>query len=300
MSAIPPYTIILSRETLLNIIKYQKSLSSNEATPGSYLKAQLAAVPNLTTLTTEKFIELLLSTKKPIIFAETSVKYDYWTKRELEILGCISISTPVEIFDNGVWEISDRNFKRHSPPFPGELLFTPGPLLTSTHIHPTPDYEEITTENKIDQDKYNKLITRRLAPVLAYASEKAKNERKKALITIPGIGCGLFAGKFQGQMGEHLNQALQYLIEQKSQFFENISCVYFDPFKECKIESKLIKHIKYKVRPMMKPLLCKPEDYQESGDDFSNCKLFKIVAWDHVSYPGNDFFVLSRHTDDGV
>jgi len=28
--------------------------------------------------------------------------------------------------------------------------------------------------------------------------------------------------------------------------------------------------------------------------------LYSIVAWDHVSWPGNDFFVGSRATDDGV
>ena len=37
-----------------------------------------------------------------------------------------------------------------------------------------------------------------------------------------------------------------------------------------------------------------------TGDDFSDCVLFSIVAWDHVSWPGNDFFVGSRCTDDGV
>jgi len=28
--------------------------------------------------------------------------------------------------------------------------------------------------------------------------------------------------------------------------------------------------------------------------------LFSIIAWDHVSWPGNDFFAGSRCTDDGV
>ena len=38
----------------------------------------------------------------------------------------------------------------------------------------------------------------------------------------------------------------------------------------------------------------------EEGDDFSGCLLTSIVAWDHVSWPGNDFFGGSRCTDDGV
>jgi hypothetical protein len=28
--------------------------------------------------------------------------------------------------------------------------------------------------------------------------------------------------------------------------------------------------------------------------------LFSFVAWDHVSWPGNDFYLGSRVTDDGV
>ena len=60
------------------------------------------------------------------------------------------------------------------------------------------------------------------------------------------------------------------------------------------------------VRPLKasrnktKSQLCPPVDYEEKGDDFSGCKLYSIVAWDHVSWPGNDFFIGSRATDDGV
>ena len=59
------------------------------------------------------------------------------------------------------------------------------------------------------------------------------------------------------------------------------------------------------VRPLLagnagKSQLCPPSAYAEDGDDFSNCVLFSIVAWDHVSWPGNDFFGGSRCTDDGV
>ena len=46
--------------------------------------------------------------------------------------------------------------------------------------------------------------------------------------------------------------------------------------------------------------LCPPAAYGEAGDDFTACRLFSLVAWDHVSWPGNDFYVGSRATDDGV
>ena len=60
------------------------------------------------------------------------------------------------------------------------------------------------------------------------------------------------------------------------------------------------------VRPLLasgnsqKSQLSRPESFAEAGDDFSNCSLYSVVAWDHVSWPGNDFYIGSRMTDDGV
>lgn len=48
-----------------------------------------------------------------------------------------------------------------------------------------------------------------------------------------------------------------------------------------------------------KPQLCPPQRYAEHGDDFSHCQRFSVVAWDHVSWPGNDFYGGARATDDG-
>ena len=33
---------------------------------------------------------------------------------------------------------------------------------------------------------------------------------------------------------------------------------------------------------------------------FNDCELYSFVAWDHVSWPGNDYYRGSRMTDDGV
>ena len=41
-------------------------------------------------------------------------------------------------------------------------------------------------------------------------------------------------------------------------------------------------------------------EFNEGKEDYSNCELFSLVAWDHVSWPGNDFFIGGRMTDDGV
>jgi hypothetical protein len=81
---------------------------------------------------------------------------------------------------------------------------------------------------------------------------------------------------------------------------------YFDPYIECENFRREIHGISFMVRPLKIPgnraksQLCRPVAYAEKGDDFSDCSLYSVVAWDHVSWPGNDFFGGSRATDDGV
>ena len=38
----------------------------------------------------------------------------------------------------------------------------------------------------------------------------------------------------------------------------------------------------------------------DTGNESVDCVLFRIVAWDHVSWSGNDFYTGHRCTDDGV
>ena len=59
------------------------------------------------------------------------------------------------------------------------------------------------------------------------------------------------------------------------------------------------------MRPLLqgnveRPQLCAPTEYAEPGDDFSDSRLYSIVAWDPVSWPGNDYWGGARITDDGV
>ena len=51
------------------------------------------------------------------------------------------------------------------------------------------------------------------------------------------------------------------------------------------------------------PQLSRPfahADDDEDRDGLADCMLFSFVAWDHVSWPGNDFYGGARATDDGV
>jgi hypothetical protein len=82
---------------------------------------------DLKTLTGATFLDALINTKVPQIFAESAVAGDGtdWNLIELGILGDISIAVPVTVFDNG----NHSAPVPHALPFPGTLVFTPGALL---------------------------------------------------------------------------------------------------------------------------------------------------------------------------
>ena len=267
---------------------------------------------DLPSLTVEMLLEQLVRTKRPQIFAESAVAGDGtdWNLTELGLLGDIAIAAPVTFFDNG----RHQNPQVHNPPFAGMLLFVPGALLRNGHFdklnasrsHTPADWEEVVTaDGQIDEEAYYRLYERRLLPSFLYVNEQMRQQGKQAFITVPGLGCGQFAGPFQGQLGERLKQTLQAFLFKYAVSFTHIRAVYYDPYRECQNERINLNGLSFLVRPLThgneaKPQLCHPTAYQEPGDDFSNCELVSVVAWDHVSWPGNDFYVGSRTTDDGV
>lgn len=310
---IPEYNLIISEESLNKIQDYKKDIISTTKRPGEYLNQQIkqSLVP-LEQLSNIQFIELIMATKKPSIFAESAIMGGGrdWNNTELEILGDINMAFPVTIYDNGVWPQGGSypdHFQQHQDPFQGELLFTPGALLKTGEdfAGESPDLTEITNQGRIDQQAYNKLVQRRLLPILIYINYKSDQEGKQAVITMPGIGAGVFAGKYQGTIGNHLNIAMQELLSTYWKHLQNIRLIHYDPFTEGDNEQLEFGNLKYRVRPASKgnkskSQLSNPVDLEEETGELHNTKLYKIVAWDHVSWPGNDFIAGSKWTDDGI
>lgn len=310
MSVLRPYNIIISEETFKRIKEYQDAIAIGQEIAGQRLQKILNNTFGRE-LSSAEFIECLLSTKQPRIFAESEIVCDGsdWTHKELSLLGDINVSMEAQIYDNGVWNPRDPSFIEYGmdSPLEGNLLFTPGALLgTGPNFNGiSPDLEEIIDEQgAIDQDKYNSLVERRMLPLFADVNCKAEAEDVPALVVLPGIGCGAFAGQYRGQMGSFLQKALENILQNHGQNFDYIDCVYYDPFGECANDTKDIHGISFRTRPAIhnpgKPQLSEPQVFAEPGEDFSYMRLYKIVAWDHVSLPGNDFFGNSRFTDDGV
>lgn len=297
------YSILIPEETLARAADYLGALQEKGTQLGVRLRHSLSS-SDLNLMTPLDLLGALLDTKQPQIFAEMTVVGDGsdWNLTELGLLGDVSIAVPVSIFDNGHHTAPIA----HTPAFSGTLVFTPGALLRNGQGQPPADWAEVTQPNgQISREGYYSLYRRRLLPVLRYINEQAAQPRS-ALLTIPGLGCGQFAGPFRGQLGLELQAVLERLLTEYAAALPNLRAVYFDPYSECHPTESDIHGIAYRVRPFKqlgaqgKPQLCQPVDYEEPDDDFSGCTLYSIVAWDHVSWPGNDFFIGARATDDGV
>ncbi len=297
------YKLLIPEETTQKLESYQEALQSTETTCGHHLQ-QFLNERALSRLDAETLLDLLVNTKKPQIFAEMEVCGDGsdWNHAELSILGDISIAVPVKVYDDGRHVLP----KIHPQPFSATLVYVPGALLRNASGGLPADFREVTDERKkLDFEAYYGLYQRRLLPVFRHIDAQAESDGKKALITLPGLGCGQFAGPFKGQLGERLNQVLQKFLQQHADELPHIKAVYYDPYQECNNKRAEVGSISLLVRPLTKgnkdrPQLCPPSNYAEADDDFADCELFSLVAWDHVSWPGNDFYIGNRTTDDGV
>lgn len=295
---------ILPSETRQRLAAYAAELRAGLAAPGGFLADTLNPA-TLSALSPEALLGALFATKIPCIFAEREVHGDGsdWTQRELGILGDCSVLTEVTVYDDG----RHREPSVHATPFGATLIFTPGALLRSDTDGIPADWDEVVTaDGKLDTAAYEGLYERRLAPVFAHIQRRAAQAGRRAVVTLPGLGCGQFAGPFSGQLGEILQTALMKILRRHAKAWPDIALVYYDPYNESSPAAERFHGVEFRVRPLLRPpgggrpQLCSPVAYAEDGDDFGSCDLYSLVAWDHVSWPGNDFYAGSRSTDDGV
>ena len=288
------YQILIPDNTRLRLADYEAAVRSGARRPGDKLAACLEIEDDFTTA--------LQHTKLPQIFAESAVAGDGsdWNLTELGLLGDISVGMEVTVFDDG--RHSDPEI--HVAPFEGGLVFVPGALLRSSGSARPADWDEVVDDRRrIIPDAYDALYTRRLLPGFRWVEKQARAHGQSALVTLPGLGCGQFAGPFRGQLGAELERALRRFLDLHGEEFPSIQTVIYDPYSACRPDRVTHGGVDFRVRPLTmggKPQLSQPQVHAEEGDDLSGCRLFSFVAWDHVSWPGNDFYGGARSTDDGV
>ena len=62
-----------------------------------------------------------------------------------------------------------------------------------------------------------------------HVDANAATRNTSALLTIPGLGCGQFAGPFRGHLGAALQTVLERLLTTHGASLPNIRAVYYDP-----------------------------------------------------------------------
>lgn len=296
------YQIIASEHTIENFQGYWTKAQSSLTYCGARFCAEIVQ-QKASAKDWKAGLECLLNTKDPQFFAESALYGDGrdWNQTELSILGDISIGVPVTVFDDARHYDPDV----HTIPFTAELVYTPGALLRNDRGVTPADWEDVTTNDQLDSAKFTQLYKRRLIPVFKYIQQRAFQLDKKAIVTIPGLGCGQFSGPFCGELGQHIEDVLVTILRELSSELSEIEVVYFDPYSECTTKTQNFGLVQLRTRPLQNTpqpcsQLCHPVQFEEGEDDFNQHHLFSLVAWDHVSWPGNDFFAGVRATDDGV
>lgn len=292
------YTIVLSQKSLSRVETYRQNVADGREAAGALLRNQLRET-GAAALNTEQFLECLLNTKQPQIFAERAIYGDGrdWSLIELQLLGDVSIGMGVTIFDDGRHQSPGIN----KSPFDGFLIYIPGALLRNDQGESPADWMEVHhKDGAFDLSAYIALYRRRLGPVLQWIESMASSRGRPALVTIPGMGCGQFAGPYMGIIAGKLELALVDILENVADSLPSINAIWYDPYNECEMASRTFGHLKMLTRPLLKDHYPRPQLTEPSLFGFEDCDLYSVVAWDHVSWPGNDYYAGSRATDDGV
>ncbi|RAP37340.1 hypothetical protein B1207_03970 [Legionella quinlivanii] len=335
---------LISKKSFDAIQEYQQQLAQGKAEPGIHMRAAInyflaegqeeynpgkafspEDLKKIGSLKIEDFAQLIMNTRKNWIFAERVKIGDNqaWNAAEFKILSTVgSVIENATVYDNG--RHSNKQIQgdaRYADnPHKVHLLCVPGAILDE-RSNPVDAPRIIDTKEDgtkvINQDKYNEVYMERLEIMFAQANELGKQEGRKALVTIPGIGNGVFAGAFAGRTIPNLQEAITATLKAHPEW-EHIGCVWLDGWKSDVVADVNVGNTLLRVRNSGgengdkklysgQPFsdlgqLSKAEEFAESAAEHEQFKGYcrcKIFAWDPFSYEGNDWVKGDRITDEG-
>lgn len=191
---------------------------------------------------TDELLDLIVKTKGlqsiEKKYAETQSNYDggNFNQQEFEILSRINTFIEGnEAYDNGAKEPGAP----YDKPMPIDLFITNGMVLKG--VANTVDFQEISKCKAEKEKTYfikNNLVER-LLPGFLYANNKAIKSGQKTVITIPGIGCGEFAGEYKKFAYKALQAAIAEILEKNPNLENGIESVIFDTWVKT---PKITKH----------------------------------------------------------
>jgi len=267
----------------------------------------------LKTLITDEFISSLVSTKRPVIYAENAIYGDGWdwNPAEMHILGdCCHVVPDVKVFDNGFRRNLKKtddydDYKPHTKPITAIYAYVPAALLANGKDQLTADASDILTYsedkgNKLDEKKFYELYKRRLLPVLRRTNRLLLDRGQKGFCRLPGLGAGAFLGlnnsALKPTIKNYLLKTAQRLIEEHHKELGQIKafCLDFNSMEGDEAKPICTKNyagshidlvVPYFSKTHRPPRLSTPESF---GIDYKNLMPVIIVAADHVSMPNNE------------
>lgn len=308
-------SVVISEDTFQLIADYLNEIKQNPTIMGNRLRKVFENTTDIEQLTTADLIDALLKTKKPQIFPE-NLEYGLlgngsdWTKQEAQLLGRIGLQIEVKAYSKQTYNPNQED--KLQSPHPVTVLVTNGALLKGNatgECQDGCDQEEVCENGYLNKEKLKKYFEARLLPLLLQANQDAGTQG--GLVTIPGLGAGAFAGGKKFPDGRHITSQLgniyREIIAENKDRLKNIKGIIYDKFdlpvsEPIVIPDSNIKFIeeacsndngKQRIGPGQ---LALPEEHDK---DFKECKVYTVVAGDHVAFPGNDMYINSCRTHEG-
>jgi hypothetical protein len=212
-----------------------------------------------------------------------------------DILPTISVAFWTTVLDNGMRQLTD--VVPYKTPFEALFVYVSGPLMRQDGFI----YEWNKVFLRGDPFRnYCDLWTIRLEPVLAYINAVAKIRQLQAVVVTPGIGTGLFADPKIKQISTWFHRMLEHVLGKGS--YPNIDTVRFINWGDTDTVESLVQD-KTRTRSILLVRTGKgtvQSPVETMGYSSKTHFLARLVAWDPLSWPGNEAWNGSRGSDDGV